>query len=1222
MLTFLEKIPYGTRRIRHIGFWLLTSFLLYTIIGFFVLPPVVKSIIIDQCSTALRRPTSIERVSFNPLTLRLEIHALAVNKLDGDGQFISVRELDASPSFSSIWNLAPVMSYLHLRDFTLDIEFFGNGKYSISDLIGSAPGEQSDMAQNGGGEEDTVEQIFPFALYGFEMTNATITFDDKPHGKKHVIQNMDLLVPFTSSFLNLRKEFTQPKFSAVINGDPITMTGRTLPFDKTLLTEFQLEATEIDLKQYWGYLPLDSSLILEKGTFTSNMSLYFERLQGKRLKLFLGGGGKLNDLELSSPRDGKVLALKELDFQMKRYSLGEHELILSNVRLDRPYFKLIRTEDDNINWAQYFPGSEITDQGAQMKTAGTDEAMSLDVKSAQVNEGILDWNDHAVAGGFKRVYPAFNFTCTELSNREDRKSVFKSSIGENAFISTEGTLTIKPIGVNATVTASNVQLPPYAPYLDTLLPVNVDAGLFSAGATVGFLLGNGVPSLSVTKGSLELNNVKVSKPGTQDPFFDTEKFSLKNIFFDLKSKTVSIDEARLTSPTTHLAKEKSGQIDIVRLFSEQINSDEQITLPSTSTSKEETPEWLATIKAVHMTNGKLSFKDLSLKTSTSISIHDVNMDAGNLSTRKGSTFTYSAKAGSDKHGTLELKGNASLEPLHTNGKLTIQKLSLRPFDGYLGNFTDLLFASGSASTNLAYQFKDGETPQFALSGDTMLHRIQFKDSHGRGELLGVDALKISGIKFSNNPYRLKVSEIHIQQPRASISFDENGYSNIQRALRIPPPTPVQKASKEAETKKSNGKRTDTSAQPPQVHPKTKPFFESLSISRIAMEDGELRFRDASVAPVYFTELTEMQLGLIDVQQAEDARPKLNFSAKIGPTPISATGEVNPLITPIFSKLTIAVNGMELVPMSPYTLLYLAYPIEKGRLYADVTFHTENWELNADNKFYVEQLVLGPKDKRPGAPNVPVKFGLSLLQDGDGNMELNLPIRGRLDDPNFQIGGIVFKTIASLFIKALASPFSLLGSIFGGSSENMDFVLFSPGKHTLSTDGTRKLDTTIKALMERKKLKLEVDGVTDPVSDKAGLIAVIFQNKLKQQKFETLSRKDRAQTTVEAMVIEPGEYEEMLFRAYKDEPDKNNLRPTTLFSVDHQPVQVMERFIIDRITINGEDFNELALRRANAVKEYIITHEPSLTDRVFLLDKRQKKTGKAGIPKHRVDMGIK
>jgi hypothetical protein len=349
---------------------------------------------------------------------------------------------------------------------------------------------------------------------------------------------------------------------------------------------------------------------------------------------------------------------------------------------------------------------------------------------------------------------------------------------------------------------------------------------------------------------------------------------------------------------------------------------------------------------------------------------------------------------------------------------------------------------------------------------------------------------------------------------------------------------------------------------------------------------------------------------------------MDFKAYLGPTPISITGVLNPAITPIFSNLSISVNGMELVPLSPYTIEYLAYPIEKGRLYADVKFKTKDWILNADNKFFIEQLVLGSKDKRPDAPNVPIKFGLSILQDSNGDMELNLPIRGRLDDPDFRIGGIVFKAIASLMFKALASPFTLIGSIFGGGSEDMDFVVFEPGRHSLDASSTQKMETVTKALKEREKLKLEVDGVIDPVADRNGLVKVIFENKLKQQKYASLSRKEKADTDVEAVVITPEEYNEFLFEAYAAEPDDEGLKPSTLFMTDKQPVEFMEKFILDRIKITDNDLKELARQRASSVKDHIIKKEPGLAERVFLLDRHKDKKGKTGVPKHRADLGIK
>ncbi len=108
---------------------------------------------------------------------------------------------------------------------------------------------------------------------------------------------------------------------------------------KPCLTKFELGAMEIDLNRYWDYLPVNTPLELVKGKFTSDISLYFERLDGQRLKLFIGGGGQLTDLELSVPDDGKVLALDELQFEMEKYSLGEHSLSIKKSSAGQTIFQ-------------------------------------------------------------------------------------------------------------------------------------------------------------------------------------------------------------------------------------------------------------------------------------------------------------------------------------------------------------------------------------------------------------------------------------------------------------------------------------------------------------------------------------------------------------------------------------------------------------------------------------------------------------------------------------------------------------------------------------------------------------------------------------------------------------------------------------------------------------------------------------------------------------------
>lgn len=1219
MLEFLDKIPYGTHRLRRVCFWLIPAFLAYAIIGFFVIPPVVKSLIAEQGGAELKRHTSIEYVAFNPLTLRMEFRGLEVDKREGEGQLLSVGSFSARLSVSSLWKLAPVFAYLQLRDLAVDITFFGDGKYSISDLIGSKRTDNTETEQTKNDAEQGT--VFPFALYGFEMSNATIVFDDRPHEKRHVISDLNLLVPFTSSFLDMRKEFTQPKFTAVVNGDPVELKGRTLPFDDTLLTEFELGAVAVNLDQYWTYMPIETQLQLKNGRFTSNMSLYFERPDAQRVSLFLGGGGALQDLELETPGDGTVLSLKELTFEMEKYSLGDNELVLKNVTLDQPYFKIIRREDSAISWADYFPGAAITDTGATVATPETDSELRLDIRTLEVKSGALDWIDTAVPGGFKRTFSQFAFKATGISTNGDQPSLFTMSIGKDGFISANGVATIQPLAATVDVDIKDVHIPAYKPYLAQFMVMEMASGTLGAHAKFQLKQEEDRLDLQVDNGTLTVDDLALHKPGAKKPSLGFSNLTISGASMDLGAKSATVDLVSITAPMAKVVREKSGDFDLVRIMA----GNEKRLVAKEKEATAQVERWDATIKAVRMAKGAVSYKDLTLKHPADLSLNGLAVDLQNITTREKATMTYAVATNWGGHGTISLDGKVGLDTFESSGNIKLREVGLRPLDGHLGEHTELLFASGAATADLKYTYSGSAQSKLTITGNTALNKVQLKDSRGDGEFAGIDSFKLAGLRFSNEPYRLGIADIHLDGPRAAVDFDENGHLNIRRAFRIPEPPPVDEKGETETSSKEPTKDEKKATTTPDVPVRTaehEPFFEAIDIGKITMENGRVTFRDASVEPVYYTEISDMKLGIIEITQTPESRPKVDFSAKIGPTPMSVTGVVNPVITPIYSDLAISVNGMELVPLTPYTIKNLAYPVEKGRLYADVTLKTEDWVLSANNKFFIEQLVLGPKDTRPGAPSVPVKFGLALLQDGKGDLELDLPIRGRIDDPDFRIGGIVFKAIASLFIKALASPFSLIGSIFGSATENMDFVVFRPGRHDLDQAGLRKMEATIKALKEREKLKLEVDGVIDPVADKSGLVEVLFENKLKQQKFNSLSRKARALTSVDDMTIGPEEYEEFLFDAYKEEPDLDKIKPTTLFMTDRQPIEFMEKFIIDRIVINEEDLNALAMRRAAAVKNHIINREASLTERVYLLDRRKDKPGKTGVPQHRADLGIK
>ena len=119
---------------------------------------------------------------------------------------------------------------------------------------------------------------------------------------------------------------------------------------------------------------------------------------------------------------------------------------------------------------------------------------------------------------------------------------------------------------------------------------------------------------------------------------------------------------------------------------------------------------------------------------------------------------------------------------------------------------------------------------------------------------------------------------------------------------------------------------------------------------------------------------------------------------------------------------------------------------------------------------------------PGAVDLPLGLAVALLTGPDGSIKLDMPVKGNVDDPEFEIGGVVMKTFANLIGKLAASPFNLLGRLVGMDSEKLDRIEFRPGSAELAPPEQEKAAKLVEALLLRPNLALELRGVSDAKAD--------------------------------------------------------------------------------------------------------------------------------------------
>jgi hypothetical protein len=238
------------------------------------------------------------------------------------------------------------------------------------------------------------------------------------------------------------------------------------------------------------------------------------------------------------------------------------------------------------------------------------------------------------------------------------------------------------------------------------------------------------------------------------------------------------------------------------------------------------------------------------------------------------------------------------------------------------------------------------------------------------------------------------------------------------------------------------------------------------------------------------------------------------------------------------------------------------------------------------------------------------------------IDINLPVGGSLDDPQFSVGGLIVKVIVNVITKAVTAPFSLISSMFGGGEE-LSNLEFDPGRAAINSKGEEKLKAMAKALADRPALKLDITGRTDPQADREGLKRAAIDRKVRALKLKDMvARGESAET--DKITVTPQEYPALLKRVYKDEKFS---KPRNVVGLQKDlPVEEMEKLMIDNATVEDNDLTALGNRRAQGVKDWLTANGGIPADRIFIL---AAKTGvddakKEGVPAGaaRVDFSLK
>ena len=118
-------------------------------------------------------------------------------------------------------------------------------------------------------------------------------------------------------------------------------------------------------------------------------------------------------------------------------------------------------------------------------------------------------------------------------------------------------------------------------------------------------------------------------------------------------------------------------------------------------------------------------------------------------------------------------------------------------------------------------------------------------------------------------------------------------------------------------------------------------------------------------------------------------------------------------------------------------------------------------------------------------NLPIKAALYVLKDKDDKILIDMPVKGNVDNPEFNYMKVVWKTLGNLVVKVATSPARALGNALGLNGEGLDFIAIDPAQHGLTSEQYHTLgqlatisqsDSLIVLVLERRMPEAANDTV--------------------------------------------------------------------------------------------------------------------------------------------------
>jgi hypothetical protein len=877
---------------------------------------------------------------------------------------------------------------------------------------------------------------------------------------------------------------------------------------------------------------------------------------------------------------------------------------LRELTMDKPAIIVVVLEDRTLRLRKL-----LKPQPPAAKKAPADSTESnpppILIRHLNINDGTLAYEDLSRRRQYQKTLIPIDIELTDFTTHRQEANAysFTASTDTGERLDWQGDFRARPFSSEGTLRFEGVKGTSIDEFLGESMPFILTSGTLGIAAKYRIDARHVPADVELTELAANASDVTLRDRASGEDVIAAQSLTTSGGTFRPLKRHFDLGNATLTSPRILTSMDSTGVINFQRWAKPAADST--------------APPFITEIQRATLSDVELDYEDRRIEPPAAIHCANGQLEVSGFSTAKGDSAQIKLsctlgprkdspaseiKASTAQAGTFSGEGILIATSAAVDLQVEMAGIDVQTIERYLRVYSKIDVTAGTIGGKGRFQFNmfRPKGPLVRFIGQATSSNFAVVDEANRNDLMKWKKLDLQKLEYDFKPNRTQIGAVIARQAFMRMVIDEERISNMQR-IAVP---------EEQKPLAFRKPVVDSSAAP--VDPPL------TTIDLVQINDGTLDFSDLSLQPNFRAGILELNGTIKELSSLQTAHAAIDLKGNTGPNaPVTISGTINPLNSRGKTDVKMDLENIELTAFTPYSGKFMGYRIERGKLDLHLGYVIEDRQLQGENKILMRQLSLGDKVDSPDATNLPVKFAIALLKDRNGDINLNLPVKGNLDDPQFSVMPIIWKMLVGLVTKAVMSPFKLFGAIFGGDDEtSAPAIRFAYGSAEIDSTEIPKLDAIVKGLMERPGVNLEIETVGDAVRDSAALFDRELQAMLRSA---PASKKDKDMdpaTVAAAMKLAPGGWDAALYaqalgRAYTS-AFKKNLEPARKTPKGAQPDSVaiaaeearlrsMTASLSERVRPIADEASALPLARARNVQGYLIKADSSMAaTRLFIV----------------------